>query len=178
MEPKTPAAPASALEVRDQLAETLELDLVGPWPDHDLEREKLPGWVRPSNWYLTGFLIPVDAPDNESADDDADEDIDAVPESEGLPEENTEEHSSAKKGFFPSSCGVSTLVAAEAVSLKVRVRWGDYVYVHAEKDGEADSSDKQRKVPVWQRIPRERKLEVRPPFGTTCCDSRPRIRWA
>ena len=163
MEPKTPAAPASALEVRDQLAETLELDLVGPWPDHDLEREKLPGWVRPSNWYLTGFLIPVDAPDNESADDDADEDIDAVPESEGLPEENTEEHSSAKKGFFPSSCGVSTLVAAEAVSLKVRVRWGDYVYVHAEKDGEADSSDKQRKVPVWQRIPRERKLEVR--FG-------------
>ena len=72
------------------------------------------GWVRPSNWYLTGFLIPVDAPDDESADDDADEDIDAAPESEGLPEENAEEHSSAKKGFFPSSCGVSTLVAAKA----------------------------------------------------------------
>ena len=93
----------------------------------------------------------MDAPDNESADDDADEDIDAVPEG-GAAEENTEEHSSAKKGFFPSSCGVSTLVAAEAASLKVRVRWGDYVYERAEKDGEADSSDKQRKVPVWQRI--------------------------
>ena len=134
METATATASASALEVRDRLTEALELDLVGPWPGHDLEREKLPGWVRPSNWYLTGFLIPRDAPDDESADDDADEDIDAAPESEGLPEENAEEHSSAKKGFFPSSCGVSTLVAAEALSLKVRVRWGDYEYERAEQE--------------------------------------------
>ena len=81
----------------------------------------------------------------------------------GSPEESAEEHSSAKKGFFPSSCGVSTLVAAEAASLKVRVRWGDYQYERAEKDDEADGGDRQRRVPVWQRIPRERKLEVR--FG-------------
>ena len=58
METATATASASALEVRDRLTEALELDLVGPWPGHDLEREKLPGWVRPSNWYLTGFLIP------------------------------------------------------------------------------------------------------------------------
>jgi hypothetical protein len=161
MEVATAAAPASALEVRDRLIEALELDLVGPWPGHALEHEKLPGWVRPSNWYLTGFLIPRDAPDDESADDDADEDIDAAPESEGLPEENAEEHSSAKKGFFPSSCGVSTLVAAEALSLRVRVRWGDYEYDRAEQQGEADGGDGQRKVPVWQRTPRERKFEIR-----------------
>ena len=36
----------------------LKLDLVGPWAGHALAEERLPGWVRPSNWYLTGFLIP------------------------------------------------------------------------------------------------------------------------
>jgi Helicase conserved C-terminal domain len=164
METATARAAASALEVRDRLTEALELDLVGPWPGHELEHEKLPGWVRPSNWYLTGFLIPRDAPDDESADDDADEDIDAAPESEGLPEENSEEHSSAKKGFFPSSCGISTLVAADALSLKVRVRWGDYEYERAEQEGDADGGDGPRKAPVWQRIPRERTREV--PLGS------------
>lgn len=163
MEVVSAGAPASALEVRDRLTEALELDLVGPWPGHELETEKLPGWVRPSNWYLTGFLIPVDAPDDESADDDADEDIDAVPETEGLPEENAEEHSSAKKGFFPSSCGVSTLVAAQANSLTARVRWGDYEYQRAPQEGEADGGDGSRKVPVWQRTPRDRTVPV--PLG-------------
>ena len=43
------------------------------------------------------------------------------------------------------------------------MRWGDYEYERAEKDGEADGGDGQRRVPVWQRIPRERKLEV--PLG-------------
>lgn len=151
-----------AQKVRDRLTEALELDLVGPWPDHELEHEKLPGWVRPSNWYLTGFLIPVDAPDEESADDDADEDIDAAPESDGLPEENSEEHSSAKKGFFPSSCGISTLVAAGAGSLKVRVRWGDYEYERGEQDAEADGGDGRPRVSVWQRMPRERPLDAVP----------------
>ena len=158
MDLASPHASANALEVRDRLTEALELDLVGPWPRHELENEKLPGWVRPSNWYLTGFLIPRDAPDDESADDDADEDIDAVPEREGLPEENAEERSSGKKGFFPSSCGLSTLVALEALSLKVRVRWGDYEYERGEQEAEEDGGDGQRKAPVWQRIPRERPL--------------------
>ena len=160
MEMATAALPATALDVRERLTEALELDLVGPWPGHELEHEKLPGWVRPSNWYLTGFLIPVAAPDDESADDDADEDIDAVPESEGLPEESAEEHPSAKKGFFPSSCGISTLVGAAVGSLKVRVRWGDYEYERGEQQTEAADGDAQRRAPVWKRIPREHGLEV------------------
>ena len=57
--------------------------------------------------------------------------------------------------------GVSTLVAAEAGSLRVRVRWGDYEYERAEQEEDADGGDSQRKVPVWQRIPRERKFEIR-----------------
>jgi hypothetical protein len=61
-------APAGALEVRDQLIEALELDLVGPWPGHELSTEELRGQDRPSNWYVTDFLVPVDAPEDQSDD--------------------------------------------------------------------------------------------------------------
>jgi hypothetical protein len=52
------APPSSSLEVRERFVEALKLDLVEPWAGHDFAEEQLPGWVRPSNWYLTGFLIP------------------------------------------------------------------------------------------------------------------------
>ena len=51
------AAPAISLEVCDRLVEALRLDLVGPWAGHALAEELSPGWVQPSNWYLTGLLI-------------------------------------------------------------------------------------------------------------------------
>ena len=57
----------------------------GPWPGHELAEERLPGWVRPSNWYLTGFLIPVDAPAERAPMPTPTTTLDAVPESEGLP---------------------------------------------------------------------------------------------
>jgi hypothetical protein len=47
-------------EVRSQLVESLRLDLVGPWPGHAFERELLP--ENPTRWYLTGYLVPEDAP--------------------------------------------------------------------------------------------------------------------
>ncbi|MCQ3805653.1 MAG: hypothetical protein OXF41_13625 [bacterium] len=40
--------------VREYLVEALRLDLVGPGRDSELADERLPGWVRPSNWYVTG----------------------------------------------------------------------------------------------------------------------------
>ena len=52
-----PCAPADSFEVRERLVEALNLDLIGPRAGHDLASERLPGWVRPSNRYLTGFLI-------------------------------------------------------------------------------------------------------------------------
>ena len=42
------------VEVRSRLREALEVDLIGPGAGHPLAHERLPGWVRPSNWYLTG----------------------------------------------------------------------------------------------------------------------------
>ena len=52
----------TSVEVRERLVEALKLDLIGPWPDHELSEERLPGYIRPSNWYLAGFLIPSGTP--------------------------------------------------------------------------------------------------------------------
>src|SRR3954452_6639426 len=116
----------TTIEARELLVEALELDLVGPWPGHELAEELLHRRARPSNWYLTGFLIPVDAPAEQSADDDSDDEFEDVPESEGFAEESAEERVAAKKAYFPSSMGLSTLGAADARALTVTVRWGDY----------------------------------------------------
>ena len=47
------------VEVRHQLVQTLGIDLVGPDCGSELLNEILP--QAPSRWYLTGFLVPIDA---------------------------------------------------------------------------------------------------------------------
>ncbi len=151
--PTKPLKPTNSAEVRADLIRALRLDLVGPGADGYLADERLPGWVRPSNWYLTGFLIPSGARPAQSADHDEDDDIDETPESGGLPEESSEDRKAAKRGFFPSSMGLSCLVAREANALAVTVRWGDYE--SAKVDG-ADGNT----ASVWQRQPNERAMQV------------------
>ena len=133
--------------MREGLVKALELDLVGPWHEHEFADEMLPGWVRPSNWYLTGFLIPADAPPEQSADDDADDEFDEAPESDG--EEGDEDRGAAKKGFFPSSMGLSALVDGAATSLSVTVRWGDYEPGEHRSEQREEEDDKP--LPVWRR---------------------------
>ena len=152
--PSEPRVPADSLEVRERLIEALKLDLVGPWAGHALAEERLRGWERPSNWYLTGFLIPAGSAPEKRADSDEDDDLGAVPELEGLAEESNEERKAAKKAFFPSSMGLSFLVPKASKTLSVTVRWGDYAPMEVEgPDGNP--------ISVWQRTPRE----------VTCLDS-------
>src|SRR5437016_6506141 len=145
--------PASSLEVRARLVEALKLDLVGPRAGHALADERLPGWVRPSNWYLTGFLIPSGTPPEKSADADEDDHLGEIPESAGLAEESNEERKAAKKGFFTSSMGLSFLVPKEAHTITLIARWGDYTPTEIEgEDGKA--------VAIWRRQPREGSVTV------------------
>ncbi|MCY4350681.1 MAG: DISARM system helicase DrmA [Thiotrichales bacterium] len=148
-----PGAPTTSLEVRERLVEALNLDLIGPGAGHALASECLPGRVRPSNWYLTGFLIPAGAPPEQSADADEEDDLDETPDAAGLAEESTEERKSAKKGFFPSSMGLSFLVPEDADTVDVTVRWADYALIPSE-DADAKSSS------VWQREQHERTVPV------------------
>ena len=130
-------------DVRSRLREALRLDLVGPGPGPPLAEERLPGWVRPSSWYLTGFLVPREAPAEQRADADADDDFEPeVAGESGLGDDSTEDRRAARKGFFPSSMGLSFLVAEGVDELDVTVVWGDYHYVKEESadDGEADGA--------------------------------------
>ena len=123
--------PAESAEVREALARALRLDLIGPWAGHALADERLRGWERPSNWYLTGFLVPRAAPIEQRGDADVDEEPE-VAEGAGLGDDSTEDRRAAKKGFFPSSMGLSFLVGADVDALEVLVRWGDYRRLEAE----------------------------------------------
>lgn len=172
----SPDGDLTPLDVRRRLVEALELDLVGPWPGHELAGEVI-GWRRPSNWYLTGFLVPRGADESQIADDDADDEIADVAEMAGLTEESNEERAAAKKGFFPSSMGLSVLIPAEVASLDVVVTWGDYDLVanpdETEESGDAGSgadddegeeNGSGRGSAVWARTPRSERVAV--PLGS------------
>ncbi|MEQ8762552.1 MAG: DISARM system helicase DrmA [Planctomycetota bacterium] len=152
--PSEPTAPTTSLEVREGLVLALRLDLVGPWAGHPRATERIEGWKRPANEYLTGFLIPSGTPPERGADADEDDDLGGeVPAASGLSEESNEERKAAKKGFFPSSMGLSFLVPQAAEALQVTVRWGDYELTEiAGADGEA--------MTVWQRHPRETEVAL------------------
>ena len=147
-----PAHTTSA-EIRARLAHALNLDLIGPPAGHELADERIPGWVRPSNWYLTGFLVPTDAPPAQSADADEEEELDETPATAGLAEESVADRRSARRSFFPSSIGISVLVAANIETLDVAVRWGDYALAESEEDVGTP----------WQRKPNE--VALRLPLG-------------
>ena len=170
-------------DVRSRLREALELDLIGPGAGHPLADERLPGWVRPSNWYLTGFLVPRGASAEQRADADADDDFEPeVADEGGLGDDSAEDRRSAKKGFFPSSMGLSFLVAEGVGRLGVTVRWGNYRHVDDARpddggtdeapdgdessdgtDGPADGDvarSERRASTRWQRKAREETVPV------------------
>lgn len=145
-------APQDSQSVRVRLEQALRLDLVGPWRDHAYVSENLPGYIRPSNWYLTGFLIPSGTPPERASDADEDDDLDVVPPTSGDIGESNEDRKAAKKSFFPSSMGLSFLVPEAATEIRVTVSWGDYVLGEAEEDGKTEQA--------WRREPHEEVVTV------------------
>ena len=122
------------VEVRSQLVEALRLDLVGPENGTDLDEEILP--QAPSRWYLTGFLVPLEAGEDQKSDETAQDELDS-PATGGDATMTSPEPPAAAAAFFPSSIGLSLLVAKEH-ELQVEVNWGDY---RAEPHDAAEESD-------------------------------------
>jgi hypothetical protein len=106
--------------VRRKLVQTLGLDLVGPDRDSDLLAEVLP--QAPSRWYLTGFLVPIDAAEGQKIDEAATEEVDEASDAGGTDDAAIPEPAAARRAVFPSSMGL--LVPREAKELRVTVRWG------------------------------------------------------
>lgn len=156
--------PMTAADVREKLVEALGLDLIGPDRDDEHHDETLS--QPPSRWYLTGFLVPQNAPEPQRCDDNGAEDIDEETGNGAGDDENTPEPpSTARRAFFPSSLGLSFLVPKAAKELRVTARWGDYVCLTPLEEAalpEEDSLETRRAGPakgdLWQR--RDRKVEL------------------
>ena len=101
--------PTDSVSVRRYLCDALRIDLVGPRPgDAASQHERLP--QAPSRWYLTGFLAPGDAPEEQPAQD-SEEALDEPAEPlHGSDDASTPERGSHKRLFLPSSMGLSMLV--------------------------------------------------------------------
>ena len=139
-----------SVEVRSQLVEALRLDLIGPdaveklgTPDEILPQS-------PSRWYLTGFLVPLDAGEEQRAQEGSDDDLDEMNEAGGADDKNTPEPAAARRAYMPSSIGMSILVPASARRLTVTVRWGDY-HLQQTKEGQGGFGP-------WQRTPHEEQV--------------------
>lgn len=117
--------PITSAEVRSHLIDALQLDLVGPTAD-DLDHAAEILDQAPSKWYLTGFLVPYGAPLEQRGDDTGDDELDEIGSVRASDDEDIPEKTFARKAFFPSSMGLSLLVAENTSHLNVTVEWGDY----------------------------------------------------
>ncbi len=154
----------SANNVRSQLIDALQLDLIGPRTGHApharYAEEDLP--IAPSKWYLTGFLVPYQAPAGQRADDDGNDTLDEINRKIEADDDNAPEGAAARKGFFPSSMGLSVLVSDETDRLQVKVAWADYLPISrsgqstppAAPDAELPPVERAGRGP-WRRVPRE-----------------------
>src|SRR5690349_15368676 len=103
-----------ASEVRQWIVGETRLDLVGPGAsDTALHNEILP--QAPSRWYLTGLLVPLNAPDEQRAGDaEAEGELDSGDDAGGSDDAGEPDHATARKVWRPSSLGLSFLLPASA----------------------------------------------------------------
>ena len=88
----------TAADVRDRLTRALRLDLVGPEPDESQITEILDR--APSRWYLTGFLVPTNAPASQKSEETDPDDLDHGVGPGGDEDESTPEPQAAPRGYF------------------------------------------------------------------------------
>jgi hypothetical protein len=112
------ASESQSVSVRAELVEALRLDLIGPSNDHAFVNELLP--EAPSRWYLTGYLVPKDAPEEQRADETSTEEIDSADDSAATDDAAPPDRAAARRGMLPSSIGISVLVATAVDHLAVR----------------------------------------------------------
>ena len=164
---------SDSISVRSYLTDALRLDLIGPRSqDAELQNERLP--QAPSRWYLTGFLVPTNAPDEQRAQDNEEEFDEPVEPFHGSDDSSTPDRGSGKQNFLPSSMGLSIIVDDDTTSLDVEVSWGDYEPESNEEgnagskgnappaddnDNGEDKSSQRRFLP-WVRRPRKGSVTI------------------
>jgi len=123
----------SSVQIRNELVEALKLDLVGPANNHAFAHELLSD--APSRWYLSGFLVPSEAPADQKTDETSNEEIDSGGDTGGTDDDTEPDRAAARKSILPSSMGLSVLVAPGVETLKATVKgsvpeFGTHSYRH------------------------------------------------
>ena len=154
-------------DVRADLVRALRLDLVGPAAQHardaEYERERLP--MSPSRWYLTGFLVPSGAPEEQKSDEASQEEMDLAGDADiDGDDDQLPEQAPARRVLFPSSIGLSVLVPDGVTSIDAKACWGDYEPEAQEREsGQSEGAPGEVPLPhdqVWARTPRHESLAV------------------
>lgn len=144
--PTSTSAPVLATktpsELRDELTDMVIRDLLGPagGPDEELNQHEDHAYQR----YLVGMLAPKGSAIaggelDELATGDGDDGEEGAPES-GVPAGST---------YFPSSMGLSFVVAAETTEIVVEAEWGQYQRIKSAVQQNKDGNP----ANVWKRLP-------------------------
>jgi hypothetical protein len=117
----------SSATIRSSLVDALRDDLLGPDVDDPRDAahqaEVLP--ISPSRWYLAGLLAPVGLPAEDKSDDESEDEIDSLDGSAADGE--SEPSAPPRKPIFPSSLGLSVLLAPGVKEVTARVSFGRYI---------------------------------------------------
>lgn len=119
--------PLTHLDTRAHLVEALRHDLLGPMLPEELIE------LRPTRWYLTGFLVPKGATDADYRDPTDNEELGAGLDTNQDDDGGGNDPGAARPGWFPSSFGMTFLVPPEAEHLRVEARWGQYQRLDTEQ---------------------------------------------
>lgn len=141
----------SPLEVRQELVDALRLDLTGPTGPLGNHNELLT--QTPSRWYLTGFLVPTDADEEQRCDPTSNDELDQAAEPAGLDDDNTPEKTAARRSYLPSSMGISVLRPAGVNEVDAVVRYDEYRCVERDEGYSGPQH--------WQRVPQEEIVPVK-----------------
>jgi len=157
-------------EIRSEIVNVLNLDLIGPNADNPM-RDEILNQVAPSRWYLSGFLVPMGGLPSQSVADDAEgEDLDGTPQTTGIDDEPTPERQAKKKNHLPSSIGISFLVEKSVRTVPIELSWGDYEFLENATplegaEAQAGSNDEEvtryfRGRWQWQRVPKSSRMTI------------------
>jgi len=144
------------VQVRGALVEALRADLVGPMTSGEVIE------IRPSRWYLTGFLVPSDTPLEERRDPGVSEGVSIDADTGDEPQDDVQAH----QAYLPSSMGLTFFAAPQTRQVKVTARWAEYQQIDAEETRR------------YQDLERERRgLEPKPPAEDAEEGDAPRVRY-
>ena len=151
---------ATSFQVRAELEDLLERDLLGPW---DGPEEELPPGTSPAERYMLGRLVPRQQPE-EPADDEqlepelVDREVASPASGDDGEEEGAEADATVRSGSMSASAiGLAFSVPATVDVISVTAKWGRY----ERSPSETHETPTGRAATTWHRVPAGGSVEVR-----------------